>query len=81
MQVLKNNVLILKQKPQYQGLIQGVGSDENVPGKVMGVGNKVEEIVAGNLVLLNWKMATNIKNDLWVIDAEHIVAILDDQEV
>lgn len=80
MQVLRSNVLILKQKPEYQGLIQGVSSDENTQAKVMGIGSEVKYVVPGNIVLLDWNKAKNIKNELWVIDEENIVAILEDGE-
>ena len=48
MQVLRKNVLVLKQKPEYQGLIQGVSSDENTQAKVMGIGSEVKYVVPGN---------------------------------
>jgi hypothetical protein len=81
MQVLRSNVLILKQKPEYQGLIQGVASDENTQAKVMGIGDEVQYVSLGNIVILDWNKAKNIKNELWVVDEENIVAILDDEEI
>ena len=78
MQVLRKNVLVLKQRPEYQGLIQGVSSDDNTQAKVMGIGSEVKYVVPGNIVLLDWNKAKNIKNELWVIDEENIVAIIEE---
>jgi pyruvate/2-oxoglutarate/acetoin dehydrogenase E1 component len=78
MQVLGKNVLVLKQKAEYQGLIQGVNSDENTKGKVMNIGQDVTLLKLGDMVLLNWNKAKNVAGDLWVISEDEIVAVFED---
>ena len=78
MKVLGKNVLVLKQKAEYQGLIQGVNSDENTKGKVMNIGQDVTLLKLGDMVLLNWNKAKNVAGDLWVISEDEIVAVFED---
>jgi hypothetical protein len=80
MQVLRSNVLIIKQKPEYQGLIQGVVSDENTQAKVMVIGSEVRYVKPGDITIVDWNKAKLVKNDLWLIDELDIVAILEDDK-
>lgn len=78
MQVLGKNVLVLKQKAEYQGLIYGVNSDDNTRGKVMNLGADTSLLKLGDIVLLNWNKAINVSGDLWVISEDEIVAVFED---
>ena len=78
MQVLGKNVLVLKQKAEYKGLIQGVNSDDNTKGKVMNIGQDVTLLKLADIVLLNWNKAKNVSGDLWVISEDDIVAVFED---
>lgn len=78
MQVLGKNVLVLKQKAEYKGLIQGVNSDDNTKGKVMNIGQDVTLLKLADMVLLNWNKAKNVSGDLWVISEDDIVAVFED---
>ena len=77
MQVLGKNVLVLKQKAEYKGLIQGVNSDDNTKGKVMNIGQDVTLLKLADMVLLNWNKAKNVSGDLWVISEDDIVAVFE----
>lgn len=86
MKVLNDFVVVQKQKEEYQGLLQGIDNDDTIKAKVLGVGDYVEysSIRPGDIVLLDWKEAKRIKNDLYAIKLEHVVMIvedIDDQEV
>jgi hypothetical protein len=81
MKVLGKNVIILKQKPEYTGLLQGVSSEETTYAKVMGVGSEVSEIALGDFVLLDWNKSKKIKNDLYAILEEDIVCVMDEEEL
>ena len=81
--VLGTNVLIIKQKQEYSGLIQGVESDEAIYGKIAQLGEDVYDanLEVGKLALLDWAKTKKVKNDLYVIQADDIIAVLDEGEV
>ena len=79
--VLNKNVLILKQKHEYSGLIQGVDTEESTYAKVMGLGKQVEEVKLGQTVILDWSKAKKVKNELFIVLEEDIVAILEAEEL
>lgn len=79
--VLSKNVLILKQKKEYTGLFQGVESDENTLAKVMGIGDEVTKVELGQTILLDWNKVKKVKNDLYVVLEEDIIAILEADEL
>jgi len=78
MQVLGKNVLLLKQDQEYSGLIQGVSDDNSTRAKVMNLGSLVTELKLGDIVIANWKAATNVGGDLWMIAESEIVAVLEE---
>lgn len=80
MKVLNDFVVVQKQKDQYQGLIQGVDSDETTKAKVLGVGEYVEGLAANDVVLLDWNEAKKIKNDLYAVRYEHIVLVIEEND-
>jgi hypothetical protein len=75
MQVLNDYVIVKKQKDEYQGLIQGVESDDATKAKVLGFGGWVEDLKLEDTIMIDWNEAKKIKNDLYVIKSEHIIAI------
>ena len=75
MQVLNDYVIVKKQKDEYQGLIQGVESDDTTKAKVLGFGDWVENLKIEDTIMIDWNEAKKIKNDLYVIRSEHIIAI------
>lgn len=75
MQVLNDYVIVKKQKDEYQGLIQGVESDDTTKAKVLGFGEWVENLKIEDTIMIDWNEAKKIKNDLYVIRSEHIIAI------
>lgn len=77
MQVLQQNVLVRKIKPEYSGLIQGVVSEENTQGKIMNIGSGVTLVNLGELAILDWKKAKPVGGDLWVVSEDDIVAVID----
>jgi hypothetical protein len=81
MKVLSKNVIVLKQKPEYSGMIQGVSSEESTYAKVMGIGTEVTLVSVEDIVLLDWNKAKKIKNDLYVIQEEDIVSIMDETDL
>ena len=83
MRVLNDNVIVLKHKTEYQGILQGIETDDATKGKVMGIGPLVEGIELGDFIMLDWNKAKNIKNDLFVVKQEDIVAVYEstDSEV
>jgi co-chaperonin GroES (HSP10) len=81
MQVLAKNILILKHKNEYTGLIQGVESDENTYGKILGIGTDVTTVELGQIVMLDWNKSKKVKNDLYVIQEEDIIAILEEEDL
>lgn len=79
--VLNKNVLILKQKQEYSGLIQGVDDSDSTFAKVMGLGVNVEWIKLGQTVILDWSKAKKVKSDLYVVLEEDIVAVLEPEDL
>ena len=79
--VLNKNVLILKQKQEYSGLIQGVDTEESTYAKVMGKGKQVEYVELGQIVILDWSKVKKVKNELFVVLEEDIVAILEPEDL
>lgn len=77
MQVLGKMVLVLKETPEYSGLIQNVQSDENITAKVMNIGSGVTMVKLGERTIINWKMAKPTLGDLWVVSEDDIAAVLD----
>lgn len=77
MQTLGKNVLVLKQKPEYTGLIQGVESDDNLQAKAMNLGPEVTLVELGNMLILNWKKAKWISGELYVVHEDEIAAIIE----
>ena len=81
MKVLNDFVVVQKQKDEYQGLIQGVDSDETTKAKVLGVGEyALESVSVNDLVLLDWNEAKKIKNDLYAVRYEHIVMVIEQND-
>ena len=78
MQMIRKNVLILKETPEYSGLIEGVRSEENITGKVMNIGSEVTLVSLGEHVILDWKKAKSTLGNLWIVSEDDIVAVLDD---
>ena len=78
---LNKNVLILKQKQEYSGLIQGVDDSDSTFAKVMGLGVNVEWIKLGQTVILDWSKAKKVKSDLYVVLEEDIVAVLEPEDL
>jgi hypothetical protein len=78
MQVLGKMVLVLKETPEYSGLIQNVRSDENVTAKVMNIGSGVTMVGLGDKVIINWKLAKPTLGDLWIVSEDDIAAVLED---
>jgi len=76
MQVLGKNVLVLKQKPEYTGLIQGVESDDNLKAKAMNLGDDVTLVELGDILILNWKQAKWVSGELYVVHEDEIAAII-----
>jgi hypothetical protein len=76
--VLGKNVLVLKQKAEYQGLIYGVNSEDNTKGKVMNLGHDVTLLKLGDIILLNWNKAKNVSGELWVVSEDEVVAVFED---
>lgn len=81
MRVLQDNVIVLKHKSEYQGILQGIDSSESTKAKVMGVGPTVENISLGDIVMIDWNKAKNIKNDLFVVKQEDIVAVYEAEDL
>lgn len=83
MKVLNDFVVVQKQKDEYQGLIQGVDTEDATKAKVLGVGEYVDGLLLNDIILLDWKEAKRIKNELYAIKYEHIVMVLEenDQEI
>ena len=77
MQVLGKNVLVLKQKPEYTGLIQHVESDDNLRAKAMNLGDDVTLVGLGDILILNWKKAKWISGELYVVHEDEIAAIIE----
>ena len=76
MQVIGKNVLVLKQKPEYSGLIQHVESDDNLRAKALNLGCDVTLVELGDILILNWKKAKWISGDLYVIHENEIAAVI-----
>lgn len=81
MKVLGKNVVILKLKPEYEGLIQGVASEESTYAKVMGIGTDVTLVALEDTILLDWNKSKKIKNDLYVVQEEDIVSIIEEEDL
>jgi hypothetical protein len=79
--VLSKNVLIIKHKQEYSGLIQGVESTENTYAKILGIGDEVTKLQLGQTTLVDWNKAKKVKNDLFVILEEDVIAILEPEEL
>lgn len=80
MKVLNDFVVVQKQKDEYQGLIQGVDSDETTKAKVLGVGEYVEGLAVNDVVLLDWNEAKKIKNDLYAVRYDNIVLVIEEND-
>lgn len=81
MKVLGKNILILKQKQEYTGLLHGVESSDATYGKILGIGDEVTKVELGETILLDWNTSKKVKNDLYVIKEEDVIAIMEDSEV
>ncbi len=84
MKILGTNVLIKKEKPEYSGILQGIDSDENTYAKILDIGfecYKIDLTDVSKLALVDWNKAKKIKNDLYVILDEDIIAILEDGDL
>lgn len=81
--VLGDNILVIKQKSEYSGLIQGVDSDENIFAKVSKIGLDVKstQFRLGQLLLIDWHKAKKVKGDLFVVHEEDIIGILEDVDL
>lgn len=78
MKVLGKNVIVLKQKQEYEGLIQGVSSDDTTYAKVMGIGTEVESLKIGETVVIDWNKSKKIKNDLYTILEQDVVLVVEE---
>lgn len=81
MKVLGKNVIVLKQKNEYEGLIQGVNSDDTTYAKVMGTGTDVTLVSVEDTIILDWNKCKKIKNDLYVVLEEDIVCIMEESDL
>jgi len=81
MKILGSNVLILKEKKEYSGVIQGVESDDASYAKVLGIGEHVTKVAIKETILLDWNKSKKVKNDLYVILEEDIIAIIDPEDL
>ena len=79
--VLNKNVLVLKQKQEYSGIIQNVDIEDSTWAKVMGIGKQVEEIELGTTIILDWSKAKKVKGDLYVVLEEDVVAVLEPEDL
>lgn len=81
MRVLNDNVIVLKVKNEYQGILQGIDSNDATKAKVMGIGPDVNGIALGETIMVDWNKAKNIKNDLFVVKQEDIVAVYEEEDL
>ena len=81
MRVLNDNVIVLKVKNEYQGILQGIDSNDSTKGKVMGIGPDVTGVSLGEFIMIDWNKAKNIKNDLFVVKQEDIVAVYEEEDL
>ena len=78
MKPLRTNVIFKKETVAYSGLIQGVSDDSSTIGRVLSIGDEVTDVKLNEKILVNWKMAKNVNADLWLINQDDIVAVLDE---
>ena len=79
--VLNKNVLVLKQKQEYSGIIQNVDIEDSTWAKVMGIGKQVEEIELGTTIILDWSKAKKVTGDPYVVLEEDVVAVLEPEDL
>ena len=81
MKVLGTNVIVLKHKPEYNGLLEGIASEESTYAKVLGIGSEVSTVALGDTLLLDWNKSKKIKNDLYAIDIADVVCVMDEEDL
>jgi co-chaperonin GroES (HSP10) len=82
---MKKNVLIAENKVESKTvsgiILDGVNSvRDSRTGTVLAVGPEVQEVVVGDVVLLDWSKGSVVKVDdaqRVMINVEHIVAVVD----
>ena len=81
MRVLNDNVIVIKVKNEYSGILQGIDSNDATKAKVAGIGPDVTAVTLGDIIMIDWNKAKNIKNDLFVVKQEDIVAVYEEEDL
>ena len=77
------NVLIERiaaQKETSSGIILK-SAEEPDKAKILAIGPEVDEVAVDEVAVVNWNAATKVQDELYIINIDHIVLILEDYEI
>ena len=77
------NVLIERvaaQKATSSGIILK-SAEEPDKAKIIAIGPEIDEVTVGEVGVVNWNAATKVQDELYIINIDHIVLILEDYEI
>ena len=77
------NVLIERvaaQKATSSGIILK-SAEEPDKAKILAIGPEIDEVAVGEVGVVNWNAATKVQDELYIINIDHIVLILEDYEI
>ena len=77
------NVLIERvaaQKATSSGIILK-SAEEPDKAKIIAIGPEIDEVAVGEVGVVNWNAATKVQDELYIINIDHIVLILEDYEI
>ena len=74
-----NNVLVERiaaSKETSSGIILK-SSEEPDRAKIVAIGPEIDEVAVGEIAVVNWNAATKIEDELYIINIDHIVMVIE----
>jgi hypothetical protein len=78
MKALGKKLIVRSDAPKYKGLIEGVTLNETTFAKTMSVGKDVTLVKLEDILIVDWKKATNIGGDMYSISEDDVMGIVED---
>jgi co-chaperonin GroES (HSP10) len=77
------NVLIERiaaQKATASGIILK-SAEEPDKAKILAIGPEIDEVAVNEVAVVNWNAATKVQDELYIINIDHVVLVLEDYEI
>ena len=52
-------------------------SEEPDRAKIVAIGPEIDEVAVGEIAVVNWNAATKIEDELYIINIDHIVMVIE----